>query len=141
MSKTPLSILLIEDDDVAIEAAKRNLKKNGIEFPIYTAFNGREGLAALRGEGPDGVLPKELIVLLDLNMPVMNGFEFLEALRDDPMLRSTVVFVLSTSDADADRTRAFHNSIAGYMVKSALGHQFANLAKLLTAYDHAVLLA
>ncbi len=141
MHKAPLSILLIEDDDVAIEAAKRNLKKNKVDFPIFTALNGREGLAALRGEGPDGPLPRDLIVLLDLNMPVMNGFEFLEALREDPLLCGTVVFVLTTSDADTDRTRAFHSAIAGYMVKSSLGSQFANLAKLLTCYDNSVLLS
>jgi CheY-like chemotaxis protein len=133
-----LSILLIEDDDVATEAAKRNLSKNGIEFPVYTAANGVEGLKALRGEGPDGELPKKLVVLLDLNMPVMNGFEFLDALRADPVLRSTVVFVLTTSDADADRTRAYHNCIAGYMVKSALAAQFTNLAQLLIRYDDSV---
>lgn len=136
--KTPLSILLIEDDDVAIEVTKRNLKKCGVEFTIYTALNGLEGLQALRGEGRDGALPKNIVVLLDLNMPVMNGFEFLEELRNDPKLRSNVVFVLTTSDSDADRMRAYHNFIAGYMVKSAVGPQFANLADLLVNYDETI---
>lgn len=133
-----LSILLIDDDDVAREAVQRNLLKSGMTCPIFFAVNGAEGLSALRGEGPDGPLPRATIVLLDLNMPVMNGFEFLEALRDDPTLRPTVVFVLTTSDGDQDRTRAYHNCIAGYMVKSAVGPQFANLFNLLKSYDDAV---
>ncbi|WP_342620167.1 response regulator [Rhodoferax sp. GW822-FHT02A01] len=136
-----LTILLIDDDDVAAEAAIRNLRKCGVDFPLYVASNGAEGLRALRGQGPHGELPKATIVLLDINMPVMDGFEFLEALRADPALRSQVVFVLTTSDADADRTRAYHKCIAGYMVKSAVGHQFANLANLLKSYDAAVTLA
>lgn len=136
--KPHLSILLIEDDDVAIEAAKRNLLRCGVDFPIYTALNGLQGLQWLRGEGPHGHLPRNLVVLLDLNMPVMNGFEFLEALRIDPELRSTVVFVLTTSDSDSDRTRAYDSFIAGYMVKSSLGPQFSNLAKLLVNYDESI---
>ncbi|MFP6847436.1 MAG: response regulator [Pseudomonas sp.] len=139
--KNGFSILLIEDDDVAAEAAMRNLRKNGLDYPLYTAANGAEGLDALRGIGPHGVLPKATIVLLDLNMPVMDGFEFLEALRADPILRSTVVFVLTTSDADQDRTRAYHSCIAGYMVKTALGSQLSNLANLLKSYDAAITLA
>ena len=133
-----MSILLIEDDDVALESAIRNLRKCGVDYPIFTAVNGADGLAALRGKRPEGPLPRSTIVLLDLNMPMMNGFEFLDALRQDPVLRSTVVFVLTTSDGDEDRTRAYHSCIAGYMVKSALGPQFANLANLLKSYDAAV---
>ncbi|WP_217907341.1 response regulator [Janthinobacterium sp. PC23-8] len=139
--KSAFSILLIEDDDVAVEAATRSLRKCGLDQPIYTAANGAEGLAALRGNGPHGVLPKATIVLLDLNMPVMNGFEFLDALRADTALRSRVVFVLTTSDADDDLTRAYHHCIAGYMVKSAVGNQLANLANLLKSYVAAITLA
>ena len=135
-----LTILLIEDDDVAAEAAARNLRKCGVDYPLYVASNGAEGLAALRGKGAYGELPKATIVLLDINMPVMDGFEFLDALRADPLLQSRVVFVLTTSDADEDRTRAYHKCIAGYMVKTAVGHQFANLANLLKSYDVAVTL-
>ena len=134
MNNHQFTILLIDDDDVAIESAQRNLRKCGIDYPVLTAGNGKEGLAVLRGESTYGKMPTELVVLLDLNMPVTNGFEFLEELRSDPKLRSTVVFVLTTSDSDTDRTRAYHNCIAGYMVKSALGYQFAQLANLLSVY-------
>ncbi len=132
------SILLIDDDDVAIEAAKRNLAKHHVNFPIFTATNGKAGLAALRGQGPDGPLPKQLVVLLDLNMPIMDGFEFLQVLRTDPELKSRVVFALTTSDSEIDRMRAYESQIAGYMVKSSLGPQFANLARLLLNYETSV---
>ena len=62
---------------------------------------------------------------------MMNAFEFLEEMRRDAALRDSVAFVLSTSDADCDRARAYQETIAGYMVKSAIGPQFARLAKLL----------
>ena len=80
------------------------------------------------------------LVLLDLNMPRMNGFEFLRALRADDALRATVVFVLSTSGSDGDRARAYNEGIAGYMVKSGLGPQLKGLARFLVEYDSAVLL-
>jgi CheY-like chemotaxis protein len=71
-------------------------------------------------------------------MPLMNGFEFLAALRADPALRDTVVFVLTTSNAETDRARAYHENIAGYIVKSATGPQFSGLARFLTEYHRAV---
>ena len=73
-------------------------------------------------------------------MPRMDGFEFLQALRSDPRLRDLVVFVLSTSEADADRTRAYHQNIAGYLVKSSVGPQFARLARMLLSYQSVVTL-
>jgi CheY-like chemotaxis protein len=95
------------------------------------AEHGRAALAVLRGEDPTRKVTTPVVVLLDLNMPVMNGFEFLAELRHDPLLHDTVVFVLTTSASDLDRTRAYDHVIAGYLVKSALGPQFAKLARLL----------
>jgi len=71
-------------------------------------------------------------------MPVMNGFEFLEYVRESPSLQDTVIFILTTSNDDNDRTRAYENNVAGYMVKSAVGPQFAKLAYLMDAYRNAV---
>ena len=133
-----LTILLTEDDDVAAEAVVRSLQKAGLRFPVVWAEDGMQALAALRGEDPARPVPRPRVVLLDLNMPRMNGFEFLQALRADADLRSDVVFVLTTSDADTDRTRAYHEQIAGYMVKSAVGPQFSRLAQLLGLYQHVI---
>ena len=75
-----------------------------------------------------------MIVLLDLNMPGMDGFQFLEAVRSDDELKRTVVFVLTTSSRDQDRYRAYNEHVAGYMVKSAVGPQFSLLAEFMTKY-------
>lgn len=133
-----LTILLAEDDDVAAESVTRSLRKAGLPFPLVWAEDGAQALAALRGDDPARQVPRPRVVLLDLNMPRMNGFEFLQALRADPVLSDDVVFVLTTSDDDNDRMRAYHDHIAGYMVKAAVGPQFSRLAQLLGLYQHAI---
>ena len=133
-----LSILLVEDDDVAAEAVTRSLKKVDPKIKIIWKENGKLALDALREKAQQKEISEPYLVLLDLNMPVMNGFEFLEHIRKDEKLNDTVVFILTTSNEDNDRTRAYHNNVAGYMVKHAIGPQFAKLATLMDAYIHGV---
>src|SRR6185503_9677474 len=116
-----LSILLVEDDDVAAESVERSLRKYDVGFPIVWAEDGLVALEILRGKHPTKKIGTPNIILLDLNMPRMNGFEFLQALRADERLQRSVIFVLTTSDSDSDRSRAYHEHIAGYMVKAAVG--------------------
>jgi CheY-like chemotaxis protein len=97
-------------------------------------------LEVLHGDHGYLSIDRPLIVLLDLNMPRMDGFEFLRALRTDQALQDLVVFVLSTSEAETDRSRAYHENIAGYVVKSSVGSQFGRLARLLLTYQTAVTL-
>lgn len=134
MASEKVNVLLIEDDDVAAEAVTRSLQKFGVNCNLEWAEDGREGLKILRGEHPDKRIGKPRIVLLDLNMPRMNGFEFLDELRSDEVLTSTVVFVLTTSDSDADRIGAYARHVAGYMIKSTVGPQFGQLCRFLTEY-------
>jgi len=68
----------------------------------------------------------------------MNGFEFLGELRADPGFRGSVVFVLSTSDAEGDISRAYEQCIAGYMVKTIVGSQFSQIAKMLVEYSETI---
>ncbi len=133
-----LSLLLIDDDDVAAEAVVRGLRKNGLLCPIVVAEDGQVALQILEGRHATRRIDKPYLVLLDLNMPRMNGFEFLHALRADEMLRATVVFVLSASDSGRDRARAAHENIAGFLVKSGLGPQLKGLARFLVEYHSAV---
>lgn len=134
-----MQILLVDDDDVARESVVRNLRKHEIEFPVVFAEDGAVALEILRGRH-ERTIGRPRIILLDLNMPRMNGFEFLQELRSDATLRNAIVFVLTTSSADEDRARAYQENIAGYMVKSAVGPQFAKLATLLRDYSSAVLM-
>jgi CheY-like chemotaxis protein len=138
MTDPNLSVLLVEDDDVAAEAVERSLRKHKVDALIVWAENGAVALEILRGTHPTKTIASPHIILLDLNMPRMNGFEFLTELRADSRLANNVVFVLTTSNADIDRNRAYDEHIAGYMVKSAVGPQFALLARLLLEYRAAV---
>jgi CheY-like chemotaxis protein len=132
-----IDLLVIDDDDVTAEMVMRALRNVQCEFRIVEARDGQEGLEILRGQS-DRTIRRPYLILLDLNMPRMNGFEFLEAVRGDGDLRASVIFILTTSDSDRDLTRAYHEHVAGYMVKSAIGPQFARLSGLLNDYSQAV---
>ncbi|MEO3414605.1 response regulator [Roseovarius sp. CAU 1744] len=130
----PVRFLIIDDDQVSILAIKRALKKLKIVNPVQVARDGREALEMLRAElGESSVLPP-CLVTLDLNMPRMNGFEFLEEVRNDPALHRLVIFVLSTSDAPTDVAMAYDNNIAGYIVKDNLGNSFVKALDMIDCF-------
>ncbi len=133
MAAEPISLLLIDDDDVEAELVRRSLKKARIANEIYRAHHGLEGLAMLRGEHEKKV-PYPVLILLDLNMPRMNGFEFLTELRADPNLKKMVVFVLTTSCDERDRANAYDLNVSGYIVKSHAGRDFTDLLEMIEAY-------
>lgn len=107
-----------------------------ITNPLYVANNGLEALSMLRGEaGEKPPVPKHRrLILLDLNMPKMNGLEFLEVLRSDPDLQSIPVVVLTTSDEDRDRIEAYHYNVAGYILKPVTFSNFAEVMTTLNKY-------
>src|SRR5258705_9098592 len=99
MSDSGIPILLVEDDHIDVMNVERAFKKNNITNPLYIANNGIEALDMLRGtEGREKVKPIPRIILLDINMPKMNGIEFLRELRADPELHSISVFIMTTSN-------------------------------------------
>jgi CheY-like chemotaxis protein len=126
-------LLIVDDDDVEIMAVKRALRGSPIDWPIRIARDGVEALAILRGEGV-APIHRPYVILLDLNMPRMNGIEFLRELRADPDHRDAVVFVLTTSDADQDRVAANSQQVAGYVVKRTVGGDFVDVADLLNSH-------
>ncbi len=126
-----LNILLVEDDDVDVMNIQRAFKKNNIANPLYLAGNGVEALELLRG----GTIPRERrIILLDLNMPRMNGIEFLRELRSDPVLNLTPVIVLTTSNDERDRIEAYHLNVAGYILKPVTFTNFCEVMVALNKY-------
>jgi CheY-like chemotaxis protein len=135
-SKTPKNILLIEDDIVDVMAMERLLRRFAMadDYRLHTAANGVEALALLRGEGPDRLEPTPGVIFLDLNMPKMNGFEFLETLRDDPVLWATKVIILTTSDAPEDRAQADNANVAGFITKPITLNQFVEAITTLNRY-------
>jgi len=129
-----LSILLVDDDDIDRESVLRAFKASNIHNPVTTATNGLEALEVLRGINPEIIFSRPAMVLLDLNMPQMNGFEFLEELRRDSSIQDTVVFVLSTSTREEDIERCYQYQVAGYISKKTAGHDLYLLSELLDAY-------
>jgi CheY-like chemotaxis protein len=130
-----LNVLLVEDDDVAAEAVVRGLRRHAPDCPVIVAEDGFVALQILRGQHDTHRLGKFHIVFLDLNMPRMNGFEFLKELRADRDLCGTVVFVLTTSDIQTDLLQAYQGCIAGYILKSGVGPQCSRLARFVTEYS------
>ena len=126
-----VSILLVDDDDVDVMGVQRALKKLKILNPIIRARDGIEGLALLRDSK---AVKRPYIVLLDLNMPRMNGLEMLAELRKDSALSSAVVFILTTSKADEDKVEAYQQHVAGYIIKSQVGDGFLRVMEMLDHY-------
>lgn len=133
MQMESVKILLIEDDDVDAEMVIRGFSKHRIGNVVTVAENGLEALEILRENGRKA-FSKPFIILLDLNMPGMNGFEFLDELRDDEKLQDSIVFVLTTSKAETDRARTYRKNVAGYIVKSEVGPSFKKAVDLLDCY-------
>lgn len=134
----PVTFLIVDDDQVSIMAIKRALKKLRILNPILVAHDGREALSVLRcAHAKHGKLPP-FLVTLDINMPRMNGFEFLEELRKDEALHRAVIFVLSTSDTPKDIAQAYDSNIAGYIVKDNLGDSFLRALDMIDSFSKVV---
>lgn len=125
----PIRFLLIEDDPVDVQLFQRSMKKHNLTAIVERAADGKEGLELLRRNvaGP-------LIVFLDLNMPGVNGHDFLEDLRADEELRRTIVFVLTSSDHDRDIAKAYDKNVAGYFNKDEIN----SLMEVVTKYSETV---
>jgi CheY-like chemotaxis protein len=110
-------ILLVENDEVDVLSIQRAFKKHDIQHHLTVVNNGMEALQTLRErmEGPKPWRPH--FILLDINMPLMNGLEFLMHLRSEPFLAPVPVFMLTTSDEPRDRESAYKYHVSGYIVK------------------------
>ncbi len=128
------SILLIEDDRVDIMTVQRALQKNHINNPLHVARTGLEALSMLRGKnGVKKIAPPSLI-LLDLNLPKMSGFEFLRELRSDPDLKALHIIVLTSSNEPQDRAAAFEFDVDDYIVKPHSFDEFTRAMKTVLAF-------
>jgi len=135
MSSRIIEILLVEDDEIDAEVIVRAFQKQKISNPLTIVPSGVEALATLRGKMGYTRLSRPYLILLDINMPRMNGIEFLKELRQDQELRRSVVFVLTTSDRDEDKQAAYDAQVAGYVLKSKVGSDFTNVLTLLKSYE------
>ncbi|MDR3462185.1 MAG: response regulator [Beijerinckiaceae bacterium] len=129
-----VNLLLVDDDEIDVQGLKRAFKKSRIGNPITVARDGIEALEVLRGENGRPKLSKPYLILLDLNMPRMNGLEFLEAIRADEDLKRSVVFMITTSKAEEDKARAYAQNVAGYIVKQDPANTFMQAVALMEHY-------
>jgi len=126
-----MNLVLVEDDDIDVMNVRRALERAHVTNPLFVAHNGLEALELLRS---DKVPKDRRLVLLDLNMPKMNGIEFLRALRGDPELKPTPVVVLTTSDDDRDKVQAYDLNVAGYLLKPVTFVNFVDVMAALNKY-------
>ncbi|MGO4820731.1 MULTISPECIES: response regulator [unclassified Flavobacterium] len=113
MNEKLVNILLVEDDEVDVMNVKRAFSKNNIKNPLFIAGNGVEALEMLE----NNIVPLPKIIILDINMPKMNGIEFLKVMRADEKLKNISVFVMTTSNEDSDKIKAYNLNVAGYILK------------------------
>ena len=129
--KDTITIFLVEDNVVDVMGVQRAFRKSEFSNHIVVASDGLQALDKLR----DGQsVPRPYLILLDLNMPRMNGLEFLREIRGDNTLKDSIVFVLTTSNAPDDRKSAYEKNIAGYILKGGETNGFVNVAGLLDHY-------
>lgn len=134
MTKREVSILVVDDDEVDIKALDRAFKKLKIANPVTVVNDGIEALECLRGDNGRTRLSRPYMILLDLNMPRMNGIEFLDEIRHDPDLCDSTVFILTTSNDEEDKFKSFHHNVAGYIVKSDPATGFMKAVEMIDLY-------
>ncbi|GAM65793.1 two-component response regulator [Vibrio ishigakensis] len=136
MSVTPsnVKIVLVDDDYVDTECVKRSLKKLEVPNPLLVAKDGLEALEMLYDE--DGKLRSDgpFFMLLDINMPRLNGLELLEELKSRGDLNKFVVFILTSSSLEEDIAKAYTYNIVGYIIKKNAGNSFIDAVELAKNY-------
>lgn len=130
MKITNKPILLVEDDQVDTMTVTRALKEIHVTNPLVHLENGEEAVRYLR----DPASEKPCIILLDLNMPIMNGIEFLQVVKHDDQLKRIPVVVLTTSEEQQDKVNSFNLGVAGYMAKPVDYRQFVEVMRSIDAY-------
>jgi CheY-like chemotaxis protein len=124
-----LPILLVEDDEIDAEVVRRALKKQCISGPLLHARDGVEALEALTGK-IDAKISQPCLILLDINMPRMNGLEFLEEIRSNVNLKQNIAIILTTSARNEDKITAYNLNVAGYVLKENMN----SLVEMLNQY-------
>jgi CheY-like chemotaxis protein len=134
----PLHIILIEDDEIDAEAIERAFRELGVALKVTRFVDGRAALEALKSPFGRQLQNEPYLILLDLNMPRMNGLAFLDELRKDPYLKRSIVFALTGSEQNEDKAAAYDRRVAGYLIKSSLGRDYSALRELLEVYYQAI---
>ncbi len=132
---SPFDILLVEDEPADANLVRSALKMNKVFCTLHHEMDGLDALAFLRHQGERYKdTPRPDLILLDLNMPRMNGKEFLAEIKKDPVLSVIPVVVLTTSDVERDVVASYKLGAAGYITKPVDMEQFIDAIRQLDSY-------
>ncbi|NET82562.1 MAG: response regulator [Moorea sp. SIO1F2] len=124
-----IEILLVEDNHGDVDLTKATLKNSNIRNNLQTFSNGKEAMAFLRRESPYTKAPRPDVILLDLNLPVMDGREVLAQIKSDPKLSLIPVIILTSSDSDQDIITSYKLNANAYVTKPLELEQFVKVLK------------
>jgi len=125
----PIEILLVEDNPGDVRLLQEAFRDSKVSNDMAVAGDGLEAIAYLRQEGEHAAAPRPDLILLDLNLPRMNGFEVLDAIKDDPELKRIPVVVLTTSQAEKDIIQSYNLHANAYVNKPVDLEQFITVIK------------
>lgn len=134
MEDNATTIFLVDDDELEVMWLTRQIAKLDLKFNFLHARDGEDALELLRSEQ----VPFPHIILLDINMPRMDGHEFLALLRENPTYKTSVVFMMTSSEAVSDKKRAYEKNVAGYLLKSIQSSSENQLGTLIQCYCKSV---
>lgn len=126
-TKAAIQILLVEDDEVDIQSIHRAFEKMNLPVELHIARNGIEALDQLYAEGSNrslNLIPQ--LIMVDINMPMMNGIEFLTQLRTTPVFDGTKILIITTSDNAKDKLDAVRLNVDGYIMKPIQARELSN---------------
>ena len=134
MQRKEFQILLVEDNPADVELVKMAIQRGNINATLHLAWDGVKAMSFLRKEGPYINKPTPNLVLLDISIPLKNGHEVLEEIRDDANLTVIPVVVLTTSNNNEDILRSYKQGARGYITKPDSPSELITAMKILQDY-------
>lgn len=134
MTRKLVTFLLVEDDDTHAHLVMRSLDKARVTNEVFRVKDGVEAMAFLEQKGAHAERPRPDVVLLDLKLPKMDGHEVLSEIKSDPELKQIPVVIMTTSDTEMDREKAYQHHANSYVVKPVDFEKFRTLVDELSLY-------
>jgi two-component system, chemotaxis family, response regulator Rcp1 len=125
----PLQVLLVEDSPGDVRLTREAFRQSNISIHLHVAIDGVEAMAFLRRQGDHIDAPRPDLILLDLNLPKMDGREVLSCIKDDKALKTIPTVILTTSDAEQDIVTSYQLQANCYLSKPVQLDAFENLVK------------
>ena len=131
---TLVEILLVEDNPGDISLTREAFEETRLPITLHVVRDGVEAMEFLRREGEHGVAPRPDLILLDLNLPRMDGREVLAKIKNDPELKTIPVIVMTTSDAHQDVLKAYDLHANCYQIKPVDVEEFFAMVQAIESY-------